>query len=305
MLNNPFVFVVGAPRSGTTWVKSLIGSHEQVIMHNQELTIFNNYVLPFNKTWTEEIKPIELGKWNIGLPSIWNEKEKDQFIIEFIEKVYNKLGDIDGKVIMDKHPSYALCLEEIIKYIPNAKVIHVIRDARNMSLSMVDVNLRLGFGWNNTYNASLNWKKHVQAARNFGTNHPKSYLEIKYEEMINKPEYYYSDVLEFLQLPFDETFVESVIENNTFEKNKVSSPNDKLNYQERIKQDMWRRLSRRDRYQIQLAAGDLMMELNYIQDHNWWEESKFKRILFMLKHKTNAFFFRIRLATKMILKGRL
>src|SRR5947208_10995760 len=49
---NPFVFIVGAQRSGTTWLQRLLASHP-AIAGGQESHLFSGYLAPLWQRWRQ------------------------------------------------------------------------------------------------------------------------------------------------------------------------------------------------------------------------------------------------------------
>src|SRR3989344_6138597 len=106
-LKKQFIFIVGSPRSGTTWLQILIGEHPKVAT-TVELTTFSRYLEPWTRTWKNEESNIKLGKWHQGLPVIWTESDFNSFINNFLENVYSKVLNKNNIAtnILDKHPGY-------------------------------------------------------------------------------------------------------------------------------------------------------------------------------------------------------
>jgi hypothetical protein len=46
----PAVFIVGAPRSGTTWLQAMIGAHPSICT-TDELKLFNLFTGPWEESW--------------------------------------------------------------------------------------------------------------------------------------------------------------------------------------------------------------------------------------------------------------
>ena len=55
------LFVVGCPRSGTTWVQRLLATHPR-IRTGQESDVFDQYIGPQLRAWEQELKPEEIGR---------------------------------------------------------------------------------------------------------------------------------------------------------------------------------------------------------------------------------------------------
>src|SRR5258708_16130926 len=62
------VFVVGCPRSGTTWVQRLLATHPR-IRTGQESDVFDQYIGPQLRAWEQELKPQASGRGRLALGS--------------------------------------------------------------------------------------------------------------------------------------------------------------------------------------------------------------------------------------------
>jgi len=167
MLKNKFLlFIIGSPRSGTTWLQIILGSHESICT-TVELRIFNKYINPLIKAWNEEDENIKLGRWHQGLPFIWSENQFYLFLKSFIDKIYTNILEKKpkAKYILDKHPNYSMHVDEINKLLPNARFIHLIRDGRDVVSSMLAAKKSMGFGANSFEEAVKEWKNYVISAQ--------------------------------------------------------------------------------------------------------------------------------------------
>src|SRR5260370_6078563 len=103
-----FLFILGSPRSGTTWLQVMLAEHP-LVCTTVELTLFTRYTAPLIKAWQTECIPIKEGRWHQGLPFLWSEEEFYHFLRLFLEKVYERVLKKKPQAthILDKHPEYA------------------------------------------------------------------------------------------------------------------------------------------------------------------------------------------------------
>src|SRR5215813_13675060 len=121
-------FIVGAPRSGTTWLQAMVGAHPRVCT-SDELKLFNLFTGPWEDSWQLllELQRAEGGGAR-GLRTVWSDDEFYQFLTAFLQQVYTRvLATKPGAVVvLDKTPAYATYVEHIKRLIPQAKFIHLI-----------------------------------------------------------------------------------------------------------------------------------------------------------------------------------
>jgi hypothetical protein len=162
-------FIIGSPRSGTTWLQNMLGSHDEIAAL-PEAFIFSHYVRALER----EFK-------HVGMA---NSREAfERGVSLFVEEMYRVFLERKptARMVTDKTPEHALFAERIENYVPRAKFIHLLRDGRDSVASMLR-----GKSWApkwkmNTAEAAATWGTHVAAARE-----PRRapVLEVRYEELV-------------------------------------------------------------------------------------------------------------------------
>jgi LPS sulfotransferase NodH len=280
-----FVFILGAPRSGTTWLQAMLGAHPQVGT-TVELTLYSRYTARWIESWTMEAQNIRDGRWYQGLPFLWGEEEFYGFLREFVERVYQRVLDNHPQAthVVDKHPGYSMYVEDILRIVPEARFIHVIRDGRDVAVSMVAARKRSGFGAGTIQDAAEVWKRHVLAARS-ASQYRERYMEVRYEDMLADGIGTLEAVFDFCGLPADEDDVAAIVNEHQFErmkaKRQVADERAKASVGHYRKGEAggWRdELNPVQRSIFQRVAGDLLREIGYAEE-NWWETSKGGRLV--------------------------
>ncbi len=105
---------------------------------------------------------------------------------------------------IEKTPYYGLRIPDLLELFPNARVIHMSRDGRDVAASV----FRSKHGRKNGYVAGLYWNNHILATRRGGTLvRPGNFHELRYEDLLGDPEGTFSDLLTFLGM--DPSLVEA------------------------------------------------------------------------------------------------
>lgn len=288
VLDKEYLFIIGAPRSGTTWLQLMLGAHPAVCT-SVELTLFV-YTNRWIYIWDKQVDDIKAGRWHIGLPMVWTEDEFYGFLRQFAEQTYARVWDTNPAVthILDKHPAYAAFVTEINRLIPNSRFIHVIRDGRDVAASMVSAKKQMGFGTETVPESAAAWKEHIewaQKARQFDGR----YLEVRYEEMMADPIGIMKNVYDFSGLVTTLEEVETIVKAHSFDKLKAErvSPVEGValpqNFYRKGKAGGWRDdITPVQRYFFNKVAGDLLVELGYAEK-GWWAESSSQRWLIPLQ----------------------
>jgi hypothetical protein len=99
----------------------------------------------------------------------------------------------------DKTPSYGADLDRIASLLPEARFLHMIRDGRDVMVSVRGLWFRPG----ETVEAcALDWARKIVRTRELGARVPW-YLEVRYEALVLRPEETLRSICHFLELPFD------------------------------------------------------------------------------------------------------
>ena len=122
-----------------------------------------------------------------------------------INEVYTVKAECSGKSKwIEKTPYYALRIPDLLELFPNARLIHMSRDGRDVAASV----FRSKHGHKNGYAAGRYWNNHILAARRghelVGS---ENFHELRYEDLLADPVGTFAGLLEFLRM--DSSLVEA------------------------------------------------------------------------------------------------
>jgi sulfotransferase family protein len=284
--NRQFLFIIGAPRSGTTWLQAMIGAHSDVCT-TAELMLFNHYTALWVNAWNDQMRLQREGSI-IGLPTVWTEDEFYGFLREFLKQIYERVLALKpaATVILDKHPGYAQHVEHIHRLIPDARFIHMIRDGRDVAASMLAASRHWGRLWapKNIWKAAASWKGHTLEARR-ANQYVGQYLEVRYEDLLTKGEPILESVFKFVGLPTDTETIAAIWEEHQFDKMKKQRTGASRfalpeGFFRQGRSGNWHNaLSPMQRYLFHDTAGDLLIQLGYADQH-WWSDRKHQSFIF-------------------------
>jgi hypothetical protein len=281
ILDHPFVFILGASRSGTTWLQSILSEHPHVCTY-PELKLFSHYLKPWFNAW----------KWDEqdtaphGLPAIWSRDEFYDFMREFLARIYGRVAEsaVADAIIVDKIPQ-SNDIELIETLLPGPKYIHVIRDGRDVASSLIAASKGWGKAWApSTVPSAAKWWR-------FGVNNARvakryqnegRYIEVHYEEMLTDNLVVINKIIDFLGFDRKNFDVAAIVERNRIENMKkrenfldnFSLPSDFIRKgQSGEWNEKWSVL---DRFKFHLIAGNLLLECDYA-DSYWWVKKSYQR----------------------------
>jgi hypothetical protein len=160
----------------------------------------------------------------------------------------------------EKTPGYIGWWREILQAFPDMKVIHVVRDPRDVAVSLC----RARFGPAHVFPAAKHWRRYVSQVEEMRAKLPgESYLQVRYEDLLLEPKSVLQQVCRFL----GETFSPQML---SFHTNTKKYPTDPRNFKNLNRPLMtgntqkWKRnLSRREVRLVEAAAGPALERYGY------------------------------------------
>jgi hypothetical protein len=226
--SNPFVFIVGCPRSGTTLLMRIVDAHSQIAIIPESQWIAHYYkkrigVSPEGLVTPELISRLleydrfyRMGIGRDELEALIGSGEPLSYA-QFVQEIFNRYGEDRGKPLVgDKTPAYARNLPTLHALWPNAKVVHLIRDGRSVCLSAVNWKRKAArlaglfptWAEHPVATAAAWWEWHVRLGREGGrVLGPDLYYEVRYESLVDRPAEETARLCAFLGVPYDETML--------------------------------------------------------------------------------------------------
>jgi Sulfotransferase family len=98
----------------------------------------------------------------------------------------------------DKTPLYVRHLDEVRRVFPEARIIVLIRDGRDVALSLMGV----PFGPGNVWAAARMWRSAVEAGERAAARWPQDVLTVRYEDLVDAPERVVREVCAFAGIAY-------------------------------------------------------------------------------------------------------
>lgn len=219
---SPFVFVVGCPRSGTTLLQRMLDAHPALAVANDTHFIARamQAVLPSQANGSaDELSPSQqraLIDWACAYHRFARLKLPDAAVSRaaqaetfqgFVSAIYRELAAMQGKTLGgEKTPDYVRSLSLLHKLFPEAKVLHIVRDGRDVALSALEwAHPGKGPGrfalWQEQPLAvcALWWRWQVGSGRDAAAGLPPGVLrELRYETLVHDARGELERIAEFL-----------------------------------------------------------------------------------------------------------
>jgi Sulfotransferase family len=221
---NPYVFIVGCARSGTTLVRRIVDSHPALAITRETHWITKwlergEGITPDGAATPEILESLMAYEKFTRLPIATGdlealfEAEEALPYAQFVTGVFDLYGRAFGKPLVgDKTPAYVRRIPTLHELWPRARFVHVIRDGRDVALSAVSwrrasrLAERFSTWSDEPYGtAAVWWDWLVRLGREAGASLGTGlYYELRYERLVDDPAGECAALCRFLDIPFDE-----------------------------------------------------------------------------------------------------
>lgn len=316
----PMFFLLGFAKSGTSWLTRTLNSHPEILCRGEgiffgrgsELGLQRGLITP-TSLYGALADSENLRGWLEG--SIWTRNDDvDQHLNNLTRMALKyvlgeKLAASGKRIVGDKTPFVSTDdMAHISLLVPEAKVIHIIRDGRDITVSAMH------HLWNNATDAGghLNIKPEEIAKRDAYREDPaaflstgqsifdetrlrmgfakswrnltasaikqgpgllgENYTEVRYEDLLEHPFEETRRLLKFLDARSDDETVERCVQMTSFEQvsQRKRGEEDSASFFRKGVAGDWKNVfNERDRRVFKEVAGDLLIELEYEQDDDW------------------------------------
>lgn len=203
----PAPFVVGVSRSGTTLLRLMLDAHHQLAIP-PETHFIPELVEACQQRGAGPDEIVELLSAHRRWPDFRLDTDELRGRLAALDpfgpgpalrEFYGLYAERAGKPRWgDKTPHYTRKMRLIEGVLPEARFVHLIRDGRDVALSLMEVH----FGPDDVLGAAKRWTSWIAKARRHGAR-VEHYLELRYEDLIADAEGVLRQVCEFAELPWD------------------------------------------------------------------------------------------------------
>jgi len=216
------IFIVGAPRSGTTMLQYRLRNHPRISLPTGEshffIPLYRNEKYYGDLSHQENVRRVLQAMYDQSQDFLETDLHGMKFDMDalarelhaegrhtmpaIISGLFEKNARGEGKSRWgDKTPYYVMHIPKLIEWFPNAQIVHLIRDGRDVALSLFG--RRHDFSVYNTYFAAEYWESYVEKGRTLGSQFPPhQYMEMRYEDLLAHPEDSMQRLCSFLGEPY-------------------------------------------------------------------------------------------------------
>lgn len=207
-MNERPIFVLGAPRSGTTLMQLMLHAHPRIAIPPE--TRFTLRAYDERRRFgdlTEPGKMLELARWMTGGHNFGDLGLDRAAVIDEAVAGAPTIGSAASVIFRayarrfgkprwgDKRPAYLLNLDVLLWMFPDAQIVHIVRDGRDCAASMKEAEWFRG----HIDKAISQWVRGMAAAeRAARTLSADQWHELHYEDLVASPEEQLRRVCDFL-----------------------------------------------------------------------------------------------------------
>lgn len=271
---NAPIFVVGAPRSGTTMLRLMLNAHPHIAIPFE-----SDFIPKFYRRLGEygDLRAHENIRRlldDIAAQSFAKRggliRDKESIMARnpasfggLIAAIYETYAASNGKCRWgDKDPDNVVELDMLWKLFPRCRIVHIVRDGRGAANSL----RKQEWGSKNLLKLARDWSWRVTLAHKMGMMlGPRYYLGVRYEDLVRSPELSLRSICEFVGEPFDQAML------GYYENAAAAMPESSLKFHassirapDPAKATAWHReMSHADRVLFDEVAGDTLQTFGY------------------------------------------
>jgi hypothetical protein len=238
--SQPFIFIVGCGRSGTTLLAALVDSHPAVGVPAESGGFILRFCLgpdawaphrsgggdperarsairpepePYDRQAAESLVGELRGEYRYGLWGLDDAAVVERLLTrgarsrpDVVRCVYESYAAMQGKALYgDKTPDHVVYLPTLALLFPEALFVHLIRDGRDVALAMRDTS----WGPQDAAEAAKHWAGRVNRGAEAGAAlGPQRYLELRYEALVTDPTAALGELCRFAGIDYDTAMLE-------------------------------------------------------------------------------------------------
>jgi hypothetical protein len=230
-LRRKLFFIMGMPKSGTTWLVRMMNAHPEICcwgeghLSNILYPILENALKTYDK---------RVNDWHGKFAEIGLEQAPPRFTVNDLYHLFitatgtlftRALDDPRVTTIGEKTPDNLYSAERLGYLFPNARFIHIIRDGRdacvsgyNMRKAMNEPDFDTKFPTFHAYaeNFAQSWSKSVKRGHAFRDKQPDRYAEVTYEALHADASAELAKLFQFLDVPVSDEILKTSVEAGSF-----------------------------------------------------------------------------------------
>jgi Sulfotransferase family len=208
---SPFL-IIGAQRSGTSLLSRILNQHPRLAVPGESYyfntfgplsRFYGDLSLPRNRDRLvdDALSTFKIREWSPPLTrAAVLSKLGEPTLGGVFRAILDAWTESQGKSRWgEKTPHHVLYWQEVTKALPDVPLVHIVRDGRDVTLGLIAAR----FGPKTVYRAAQRWTRYLSAIDDIKAATPARRLhEIRYEDLLQRPEQVLRGICEFLGEPY-------------------------------------------------------------------------------------------------------
>ncbi len=209
-MSEKMIFIIGSPRSGSTLLERMIGSHSKILggpePHLMTPLAHLGYYEAVEAAPYDHLRAVDAQREFVAtLPN--GEDDYLEALRAYCNVLYGQRLEGSGKErVLDKTPAYALVLPFIAKVFPRAKYIVLTRHPGAIFSSYAESFFEGDWKAAHAFNPIV--ERYVPAMARFLKDDSVEKIHIRYEDLVQDPETHGKAICEYLDLEFEPDMIE-------------------------------------------------------------------------------------------------
>ena len=213
------LFILGCPRSGTTLLASLLNNTDYgrpvethfITKYFRKLDSYGDISIKrnLNRLLRDILneRPVMQWKLKVDIDRFYNQLENFTYS-EVVNKLCFMMAEKKGfKSWGDKTPRYIFDLDIIYKLFPESKYLYIVRDGRDVALSLMNV----PWGPKNIYTCAEYWKKcNADNSTLDELGNSGKFYFLRYEDLLDQSERILPEIYHFLGEDYDQAKIKDL-----------------------------------------------------------------------------------------------
>lgn len=209
------IFIVGAPRSGTTLLRAMLNRHPRIGLCDE--TFYFYYVYARRRTFgnlkdarnrrrlaekyiaTDRVRRLKLNAGDLTETLV---KEGDSYAAFFASLMRHYASSLGKTRYGEKTPDHAMHAETLCSWYPDCRIIHLLRDPRDVVASLV----RMPWGSNSAMANARRWVSCTEGA--LRCQDRDNYLRLRYEDLVQDPQRELTTICSFLDEEYSDAMLQ-------------------------------------------------------------------------------------------------
>lgn len=208
-----------------------------------------------------------------GLGRLLDRAELIREVRDLILRLFSRSLQPHHRFLVEKSPSHLFAIELIDELFPDCRIVHVLRDGRDVCVSVRAAARSWMPDWGSSFGRSVytsarSWRDAVMKVGQHRARLGDRFLEIRYETIKQDPIGSYRRLFKFCRIPYDEGLLNHIYARTDFDKNFV--PNE-AGFRRQGQVGAWRKsFNLIDCVVFNLVAGQALIDTGYETSRRWW-----------------------------------